>query len=137
MSTIQTNLAKWYESAARFHVSTCAVTRRKSLKSTPCETNRGAQLSIAACTRSSGTCHHLLDRSSEVVQHHGRRVAPRPRRHGSARMRGRARLVQARDREPVLGPSRNRAKAARLRGTHLAAVTRAAPVVLVQRLQVD
>src|SRR5919197_6364865 len=64
------------------HVSTLAVTRWKSLKSTPCETNRGAQLSIAACTRSSGTRDHLLDRCSEVAEHHGGCVPPRSRRDG-------------------------------------------------------
>src|SRR5919198_2714006 len=171
MSTIQTNLAKWYDSAARFHaspavrvrpdasasrassacispfathagshsghVSTPAVTRWKSLKSTPCDTNRGAQLSIAACTRSSGTSHHLLDRSAEIAQHDRGRVAPRPGGDGRTGMRRRAGLVQPRDREPVLGPARRGTEAAALRRAHLAAVARPAPVVLVQRLEVD
>src|ERR687883_1088799 len=109
MSTIQTNFAKWYESAAWFHaspavrvrpsdsasrarsacaspfstqagshsghVSTRDVTRWKSLKSTPCETNRGAQFAIAAWTRSSRsscctTRHHLQWIVSEVLEKH-------------------------------------------------------------------
>src|SRR5919198_4072252 len=100
MSTIQTNFAKWYESAARFHASpavrlrpcssasraSCAcmspfathagshssqfstplVTRWKSLKSTPCDTKRGAQCAIASLTRSSGIYPHLMARISYV-----------------------------------------------------------------------
>src|SRR5713226_8948862 len=171
MSTIQTNFAKWYDSAARFHaspavrarpsasasrarsawwspfsthagnhsghVSTRAVTRAKSLKSTPCETKRGAQFAIAASTRSSGTRDHLLDRRSQVLEHHHRRVPPGPRRDRSAGMRGGARLVQPRDRQAVLRPAGRRAQRAGLRRAHLAAVARAVPVVLVQRLEID
>ena len=43
-----------------------AVVVRKSLGSTPFVVNRGAQLSMAACTRASGTGHHLLEVESEV-----------------------------------------------------------------------
>src|SRR5919204_2504425 len=171
-STIQTNFAKWYESAAWFHawpavtvrpsssasraragctspfathagshsghVSTRAVTRWKSLKSTPCETNRGAQFAIAASTRSSAiAADHLLDRASEVAQHHGGRVPSRPGRNRRARMGRRAGLVQPGDRQPVLRPSRHGPQRTRLRRAHLPAVAGAAPVVLVQRLQVD
>src|SRR5919204_137817 len=109
MSTIQTNLAKWYESAAWFHawpavsvrpcvsasrarsacmspfatqagshsgqVSTPDVTRWKSLKSTPCETKRGAQFAIAACTRSSGTCGSSAERCEQRVVGQVRGVA--------------------------------------------------------------
>src|SRR5919202_1078163 len=171
MSTIQTNLAKWYESAAWFHawpavsvrpcpsasrarsacmspfathagshsghVSTTAVTRWKSLKSTPCDTKRGAQLSIAACTRSSGTGHHLLDRSAEIAQHHRGRVSAGAGGDGCAWMLCRTCLVQPADREPMLRPSRRGSKRAALRRAHLAAVTRATPVVLVQRREID
>src|SRR5919197_2548897 len=119
------------------HVSTRAVTRWKSLTSTPWETNRGAQLSIAACTRSSGTRHHLLDRCSEVSEHHCGCVPPRRCGDRGARVRRRAGLIEPGNRQAMLRPPRDGAKATHLRGTHLAAVTRAAPVVLVQRLEVD
>src|SRR6266581_4807731 len=115
--------------------ATREVTRRKSLASTPCDTNRGAQFATAASTRSSATRDYLLDRAAEVAQHHRGGVASRAGGHRRARMRRRAGLVQTVDRQPVLRPAWNGTQRTRLRQAHLTAVTGTTPVVLVQPLE--
>src|SRR3954447_7402961 len=114
-----------------------AVVVRKSLGSTPFVVNRGAQLSMAACTRASGTGHHLLEVESKVLQQDGRGVAPRRAGDRAAGVRRAAGLVQAGDRHAVLPPPRRRAQAAALGDRAVAAVEGAADHVAVLLRDVD
>src|SRR4051794_12273438 len=114
-----------------------AVVVRKSLGSTPLVVNRGAQLSMAACTRASGTGHHLLEVESKVLQQDGRGVAPRRAGDGAARMRRAAGLVEAGNGHAVLPPPRRRPQPAALGDRAVAAMERAAGHVAVLLLDVD
>src|SRR3954462_6538252 len=92
---------------------------------------------MAACTRASGTAHHLLEVESKVLQQDLRGVAPRRAGDRAAGMRRAAGLVEAGDRHAVLAPPRRRAQRPALGDRPVAAVERAADHVAVLRLDVD
>src|SRR4051794_36793669 len=98
--------------------------------------NRAAQWSTAACTRASGTGHHLLDARPEVLQHHDRRVAAGYAGDRAADARGRPGLVQALDRHPVGGPPRHRPELAAERVAAVAAMEGAVDHVWIRSLDV-
>src|SRR3954469_3192000 len=97
---------------------------------------RGAQWSMAACTRASGTGDHLLDARAEVLQQYDRGVAPRRAGDRAARMRGSAGLVETGNRHPVLRPTRRGPQRSALRQRPVPPVERAVDHVLVGALDV-
>src|SRR5438128_1675019 len=97
---------------------------------------RGAQWSMAACTRASGTGDHLLDARAQVLQQYHRGVAPRRAGDRATWMRGPAGLVEAGNRHPVLRPTRRRPQRSALRQRPAPPVERAVDHVLVRALDV-
>src|SRR4051812_28723320 len=92
---------------------------------------------MAACTRASGTGHHLLEVESKVLQQDGRGVAPGGAGDRAAGVRRAAGLVEAGDRHAVLAPAGRGAQRAALGDRAVAAVERAADHVPVGGLDVD
>src|SRR5215211_8160463 len=97
---------------------------------------RDAQCSMAACTRASGTGHHLLGVVAEVAEQDGGGVAPRDAGDRSAGVGGAPGLVQAWDRHAVVREARDGAVLPAERQATIAAVERAVNHVRVRALDV-
>src|SRR6185436_17696320 len=82
-------------------------------------------------------CHHLVETPTKILQHDGSGITPRPARDRAAGMRGRAGLVETRDRHAMLRPAGSRPQGASLRRVLGAAVTRTLPVVRIAPFQIE
>src|SRR5215475_11051861 len=102
----------------------------------PACTKRGAQWSMADCTRASGTAHHLPEVESEVLQQHDRRVTPGRAGDRTTWMCCTPGLIEPGDRRAMRRPAGRGPQRAALRVRAVAAVERAADHVQVRGLDV-
>src|ERR671923_865755 len=91
---------------------------------------------MAACTRASGTGHHLLGVVTEIAEQNRGGVAPRHPGDRSARVSGSAGLVEARDRHAMVREPGHGAVPPAERQAAIVAVERAVEHVGVRALDV-